>query len=245
MTRGSGEPTLKTLSRSEHALGEAPTHQTIDPLEEKVFGLQLEICRLRRWLLRAACGLGGLVLLIAVVASFTHRNEPVKPDPVTAELRIHRLILVAEDGSERARLALNAESQPVLEFLDVRGGRRIVLGSVGEKRGITFFDEKKRERGYLGMTSNGTPLVELSDPGRKGWARMLVSQTGLPAVLVGNDGNPSVGLAASEKDRKGATLFVQDANKKVRVLLGMDQNSQPTLTFLDGSGKEQPKERKK
>ncbi|MFH1018301.1 MAG: hypothetical protein V1798_08990 [Pseudomonadota bacterium] len=256
-----GQTTVNAQTEHEIDLLGTITHQTIDSFENRISDLEMDLHRAKRRCTWACLGLAGAVVLSSALLAAIPRKGTATHASAVSEIKTHRLILVDEAKNVRASLALNAQHQPVLELFDAReefprasfglgadrgavlsmrdsrGNPRIILGNAGAKQGLAFLDEKNRERGYVGLALDGSPKVELSDADRKGWARMMVSSTGLPVVLVGKDGSPSVGLAASEKNRKGATLFVQDADRKVRVLLGMDEKDEPAFVFLKQEGK--------
>jgi hypothetical protein len=122
-------------------------HETATPadLHARLARLEEEHARLARRLTRTRA-LGAASILLAAVLLVAGQTRPASR-PAQQVVEAGRFVLVAPDGRERGRLAVEEDGETGLALLDARGVKRAELGlhSAGSPR-LRLFDEEGKYR---------------------------------------------------------------------------------------------------
>jgi len=122
--------------------------------------------RRSRWLLAALAVAFGVWVLAGILGGRIAVNE----------VRARRLVLVDDEGQERAALDVIGNG-PGLTLLDAAGNCRAMLAVTAEEPWLTLFDAAQKPRAALEMTPNG-PRLTLADETGKTRALLAVAAHG-------------------------------------------------------------------
>ena len=88
-------------------------------------------------------------------------------------------------------------------------------------------DEEGRERWVLTISKDGEPSLTFVN--KKGWAPM--------AMGINKEGLPFFNMVLEPNQKTGPSLAMMDSLMNSRALLGLSENGEPQLSFLDRNGK--------
>ena len=89
-------------------------------------------------------------------------------------------------------------------------------------------DEEGRERWVLTMSKDGEPTLTFVNRG--GWAPM--------AMGINKEGLPFFNMVLEPNQKGGPSLVLMDSRMNTRALLGLREDGEPHLSFLDHNGQE-------
>ena len=156
------------------------------------------------------------------------------------------------DGRERAVFGIERDGEPVMRLLDLGGQDQLNTRLVGEDAYLVVGDD--RQRHVLVSSVAGTPIIGLAD-GADRRAQLHLGSNGEPSVvLLGQDGQRSAAITVDPTDTPLVTLYdegrarltfgvVQGAvvvnfsdGSRTRLVMGVAESGQPSVTFLDENG---------
>ena len=91
---------------------------------------------------------------------------------------------------------------------------------------IHLVDEEGRQRWVLAMSKDGEPSLTFVN--KKGWAPM--------ALGINKDGLPFFNMVLEPNQRDGPSLILMDSRMNSRAILGLSDDGEPRLFFLDRNG---------
>jgi hypothetical protein len=91
-----------------------------------------------------------------------------------------------------------------------------------------LIDEVGRERWVLTMSKDGEPTLTFVN--RSGWAPM--------AMGINKEGLPFFNMVLEPNQKGGPSLILMDSRMHTRALLGLSDDGEPHLSFLDHNGQE-------
>jgi hypothetical protein len=120
------------------------------------------------------------------------------------------------------------------ELVDQTGTIRAVLGSVSSTvHGLTLYDPNGRPRAGLGVSADGTAMMQLLGP--QSTVAVVVEESGVAKVVFMKDGLQRIGLGVLPDGL--ATLSFFDVDMTIRVGLMMrGEDGQPGLILRSDKG---------
>ncbi|MBV6506222.1 MAG: hypothetical protein ILNGONEN_01794 [Syntrophorhabdaceae bacterium] len=162
-------------------------------------------------------------------------DDPKEVKVITAQ----EFRLIDENGALRARLGIDKDGSPSLQFINKKGKSPITLGLLQDKSPcLWFYDENDRPYVKLRLVNDNMPNLEFLD--KNGYERIALSVDNI-------DGSPSLDFKDTNfRDRLRIRLYegkpivqLTDKNGKELIEVGVyeDEGEYPTLGFRDKNGK--------
>jgi hypothetical protein len=158
-----------------------------------------------------------------VLAATTERAHLVlyKEGKARATLALDGLDLLDQRGKGRARLFTGDDGEPILDFKDKEGRRRLSLAvhplPKEEEPVFALYDKKDTVRAGLSLDESGRPSLILRD-------RPLLS-------LIDKSGEDGLFMSLEREDRP--SFLVTSKKGKHSAFLGLRENKEMTLDLLD------------